>query len=439
MSYQPQKHSQSDVKLELQEDWDNRDIAALISHNVKKISDFLCNFGDQKRYVKLIMRIRHFCSRGQIFKKQIKPIVSRNPEEARKRVLRVYKDWMKFVPTLNFLYQLHLREDVLRDAIKRQFVRNAEIRDIRVVDILTNKAEVELKNLKEAWTPGNVLLNTLFEDHVEKKPTDFLSPFFPSYFSNSTKNSTVDNEEIKRFSNLSQTWWDEQGPMKLLHSFNSVRVPWIKDTVVLQFGKGSSNINTSFGYNPLNGVKILDVGCGAGIMSESLARLGATVVGIDANSEGIALAKEHQRLAGLGANLKYFVCDVESVAQSIGESSFDAIVASEIIEHVNDQTLFINHCVDLVRSGGLLFFTTINKTIWSKIFAIFVAENVLRLVPKGIHEWNKFFSPQDLQVNLERRGCSVRMINGLMYNPLQNKWYWTKNINVNYALYAVKL
>ncbi|KRZ50347.1 Sec1 family domain-containing protein 1, partial [Trichinella nativa] len=384
----------------------------------------------------LIMRIRHFCSRGQIFKKQIKPIVSRNPEEARKRVLRVYKDWMKFVPTLNFLYQLHLREDVLRDAIKRQFVRNAEIRDIRVVDILTNKAEVELKNLKEAWTPGNVLLNTLFEDHVEKKPTDFLSPFFPSYFSNSTKNSTVDNEEIKRFSNLSQTWWDEQGPMKLLHSFNSVRVPWIKDTVVLQFGKGSSNINTSFGYNPLNGVKILDVGCGAGIMSESLARLGATVVGIDANSEGIALAKEHQRLAGLGANLKYFVCDVESVAQSIGESSFDAIVASEIIEHVNDQTLFINHCVDLVRSGGLLFFTTINKTIWSKIFAIFVAENVLRLVPKGIHEWNKFFSPQDLQVNLERRGCSVRMINGLMYNPLQNKWYWTKNINVNYALYA---
>ncbi|KRY49516.1 Sec1 family domain-containing protein 1, partial [Trichinella britovi] len=384
----------------------------------------------------LIMRIRHFCSRGQIFKKQIKPIVSRNPEEARKRVLRVYKDWMKFVPTLNFLYQLHLREDVLRDAIKRQFVRNAEIRDIRVVDILTNKAEVELKNLKEAWTPGNVLLNTLFEDHVEKKPTDFLSPFFPSYFSNSTKNSTVDNEEIKRFSNLSQTWWDEQGPMKLLHSFNSVRVPWIKDTVVLQFGKGSSNINTSFGYNPLNGVKILDVGCGAGIMSESLARLGATVVGIDANSEGIALAKEHQRLAGLGENLKYFVCDVESVAQSIGESSFDAIVASEIIEHVNDQTLFINHCVDLVRSGGLLFFTTINKTIWSKIFAIFVAENVLRLVPKGIHEWNKFFSPQDLQVNLERRGCSVRMINGLMYNPLQNKWYWTKNINVNYALYA---
>ncbi|KAL1226762.1 Ubiquinone biosynthesis O-methyltransferase [Trichinella spiralis] len=102
-------------------------------------------------------------------------------------------------------------------------------------------------------------------------------------------------------------------------------------------------------------------------------------------------------------------------------------------------TLFINHCVDLVRSGGLLFFTTINKTIWSKIFAIFVAENVLRLVPKGIHEWNKFFSPQDLQLNLERRGCSVRMINGLMYNPLQNKWYWTKNINVNYALYAVKL
>ncbi|KRX65249.1 Hexaprenyldihydroxybenzoate methyltransferase, mitochondrial, partial [Trichinella sp. T9] len=448
MSYQPQKHSQSDVKLELQEDWDNRDIAALISHNVKKISDFLCNFElsckykinlvnerlnslekkieyleanvlsiscDQKRYVKLIMRIRHFCSRGQIFKKQIKPIVSRNPQEARKRVLRVYKDWMKFVPTLNFLYQLHLREDVLRDAIKRQFVRNAEIRDIRVVDILTNKAEVELKNLKEAWTPGNVLLNTLFEDHVEKKPTDFLSRFL-------------------RFSNLSQNWWDEQGPMKLLHSFNSVRVPWIKDTVVLQFGKGSSNINTSFGYNPLNGVKILDVGCGAGIMSESLARLGATVVGIDANSEGIALAKEHQRLAGLGENLKYFVCDVESVAQSIGESSFDAIVASEIIEHVNDQTLFINHCVDLVRSGGLLFFTTINKTIWSKIFAIFVAENVLRLVPKGIHEWNKFFSPQDLQVNLERRGCSVRMINGLMYNPLQNKWYWTKNINVNYAL-----
>ncbi|KRY85626.1 NADH dehydrogenase [ubiquinone] 1 alpha subcomplex subunit 6 [Trichinella pseudospiralis] len=123
------------------------------------------------------MRIRHFCSGGQIFKKQIKPIVSQNREEARRRVLRVYKDWMKFVPTLNFLYQLHLREDVLRDAIKRQFVRNAEIRDIRVVDILANKAEVELKNLKEAWTPGNVLLNTLFEDHLEKKPTDFLSRF----------------------------------------------------------------------------------------------------------------------------------------------------------------------------------------------------------------------------------------------------------------------
>ncbi|KRZ15762.1 Sec1 family domain-containing protein 1, partial [Trichinella zimbabwensis] len=412
----------------------------------------------------LIMRIRHFCSGGQIFKKQIKPIVSQNREEARRRVLRVYKDWMKFVPTLNFLYQLHLPEDVLRDAIKRQFARNAEIRDIRIVDILANKAEVELKNLKEAWTPGNVLSPRkeayrfsvtfscrqrimLLMHKLTSAASTFLSVsfprkfpvFFPSYSSNSTMNSTVDNEEIKRFSNLSQTWWDEQGPMKLLHSFNSVRVPWIKDTVVLQHGKASSKFTTSFGYKPLSGVKILDVGCGAGIMSESLARLGATVVGIDANSEGIALAKEHQRLAGLEENLKYFVCDVESAAQIIGESSFDAIVASEIIEHVNDQTVFINHCVDLVRSGGLLFFTTINKTIWSKIFAIFVAENVLRLVPKGIHEWNKFFSPQDLQVNLERRGCSVRMINGLIYNPLKNKWYWTKNVNVNYALYAVKL
>ncbi|KRX91234.1 Sec1 family domain-containing protein 1, partial [Trichinella pseudospiralis] len=383
----------------------------------------------------LIMRIRHFCSGGQIFKKQIKPIVSQNREEARRRVLRVYKDWMKFVPTLNFLYQLHLREDVLRDAIKRQFVRNAEIRDIRVVDILANKAEVELKNLKEAWTPGN--LTTAASTFLSVSFPRKFPVFFPSCSSNSTMNSTVDNEEIKRFSNLSQTWWDEQGPMKLLHSFNSVRVPWIKDTVVLQLGKPSSNLATSFGYKPLSGVKILDVGCGAGIMSESLARLGATVVGIDANSEGIALAKEHQRLAGLEENLKYFVCDVESAAQSIGESSFDAIIASEIIEHVNDQTVFINHCVDLVRSGGLLFFTTINKTIWSKIFAIFVAENILRLVPKGIHEWNKFFSPQDLQVNLERRGCSVRMINGLIYNPLTNKWSWTKNVNVNYALYAL--
>ncbi|CAI4222081.1 unnamed protein product [Auanema sp. JU1783] len=237
--------------------------------------------------------------------------------------------------------------------------------------------------------------------------------------------SSVDKEEIKRFSDLAEHWRDEEGPFKALHSLNKLRIPWIL--------KNHSNRDGT----------LLDVGCGGGILSVPLARCGYNVTGIDAAEDGVVAAKRYMSYpsiqnSGLASRLKYNCTTIEEFARS-NEKGFDVVVASEILEHVADIDSFVESCARATKTGGSLFFTTINRTLMSKVAAIWLAEDILRVVPQGVHEWEKFVKPSELTDCLDRYGCRVKSVGGFTYNLLKNEWDWTANSLVNYALVAEKI
>uniref|UniRef100_A0A1I7YZE7 Ubiquinone biosynthesis O-methyltransferase, mitochondrial n=1 Tax=Steinernema glaseri TaxID=37863 RepID=A0A1I7YZE7_9BILA len=228
------------------------------------------------------------------------------------------------------------------------------------------------------------------------------------------------------FRDLSKQWADESQAFKALYSLNKVRVPWIKDSI-------------SKDKETLIGSRIADIGCGGGLLSIPLARLGADVSGIDANPEAIESARlSLKRSPQLRGSLEYVCTNVTDFAAK-NESSFDAVVASEIIEHVADVGSFIDACVRLARPGASIFFTTINKTLMSKLLAVWMAEDVLQIVPEGVHDWNKFMEPELLCQELESRGCEMRFSHGLIYNPMLNEWAWSPSKLMNYAVTAVKI
>jgi polyprenyldihydroxybenzoate methyltransferase/3-demethylubiquinol 3-O-methyltransferase len=243
--------------------------------------------------------------------------------------------------------------------------------------------------------------------------------------------SSVDENDVTRFGRLSAEWWDERGAFKPLHALNQARVPWIKDT-----------LSATTANHSLTGLSLLDVGCGAGVLSEPLARLGANVTGLDAGEDALDVAMVRARLDPdlLAAKIKYECTSVEQflATDATRAGAFDAIVASEVLEHVASLETFLDACVQLAKPGAPLFFTTLNRTMLSRVLAIWMAENVLGVVPRGVHDWNKFIPPDDLAAMLEARNCSVRLVNGLCYNPLMNKWSWVADTSVNYALMARK-
>ncbi|XP_020383445.1 ubiquinone biosynthesis O-methyltransferase, mitochondrial isoform X1 [Rhincodon typus] len=254
------------------------------------------------------------------------------------------------------------------------------------------------------------------------------SCFFRKY---STSKTTVESGELKKFQALSQKWWDRNGEFAALHALNDLRVPFIRDTLLMHSEKQQSG-------RPLHGLRILDVGCGGGLLSEPLGRLGAMVTGIDPLEDNIRIADVHKSFDPvLKEQVQYSACPLEQMAME-APGMFDAVIASEVVEHVSDVETFIRCAAQVLKPGGSLFITTINKTFLSYALAIVAAEKILRIVPNGTHEWGKFISPNKLEAHLMSSGFTVETINGMLYNPLFGSWRWIINASVNYALHAVK-
>ena len=239
---------------------------------------------------------------------------------------------------------------------------------------------------------------------------------------------TVDQEEVARFSRLAGEWWDPQGPMAALHKFNPVRLAYIRDRTAEHFGRDPRSLDS------LAGLRFLDIGCGAGILSEPLARLGAAVVGADPSAENIAAAKAHAARSSVG--IDYRATTAEALAAA-GES-FDVVLAMEVVEHVTDVGVFIAHAAALVKPGGLLFVATLNRTAKSFALAIVGAEYVLRWLPRGTHQWDKFVRPDELETAIETGGLRVTDETGVIYNLLSDRWQLGRDMDVNYMLVAEK-
>lgn len=248
--------------------------------------------------------------------------------------------------------------------------------------------------------------------------------------------STLNSHEVDKFRAMASDWWNPGGVCKPLHSMNRLRIPLIRDGLINTKITDPELVNSA---TPLLGTKILDVGCGAGIVAEQLARIGAEVTGLDAAQENIEAAKIHmQGDETIARRLTYKCSSLEDHASSCGEI-YDAVIASEVIEHVENQSAFVNLCASLVQQNGSCFFTTINRNNTSWLAAVICAEYVLGLLPKGTHDWNKFVTPQELEELLEGAGCRTRLVHGMFYIPGINKWQWIGDTRVNYALQAVKI
>ena len=240
-------------------------------------------------------------------------------------------------------------------------------------------------------------------------------------------NSTINESEIEKFTNLANEWWKYDGKFKTLHKFNPVRLEFIISQIKKNFN--ISNIEEM----PLSGLKILDIGCGGGLMCEPLARLGAEVTGIDAVEKNIKSAQIHADQNNL--NINYMLSAVEELPKN---RKYDIILNLEVIEHVNNQKLFISKSCDLVNQDGLMFIATINKTIFSIVFAKYLAEYVLGFLPKGTHDWKKFLTPEDIYAMLLKNNFEIIESIGVNYKVLSDKWVKSKNMEANYIVSAKK-
>jgi 2-polyprenyl-6-hydroxyphenyl methylase/3-demethylubiquinone-9 3-methyltransferase len=240
--------------------------------------------------------------------------------------------------------------------------------------------------------------------------------------------STIDEAEVARFAALADTWWDPRGKMGVLHKFNPVRLGFIKDAACRQFGRDGRRLDS------LAGLRILDIGCGGGILCEPLARIGAQVVGADPAAPNIEAAKLHAAEAGLAVD--YRATTAEALADA-GER-FDVVLAMEVVEHVADLSLFVGRCAEMVRPGGLMIAATINRTLKSFALAIVGAEYVLRWLPRGTHQWDKFVTPNELEAALARHGLSVIEEAGVIYSLLADRWQIAQDMDVNYMVSAAR-
>ncbi|MGB6751683.1 MAG: bifunctional 2-polyprenyl-6-hydroxyphenol methylase/3-demethylubiquinol 3-O-methyltransferase UbiG [Xanthobacteraceae bacterium] len=243
-----------------------------------------------------------------------------------------------------------------------------------------------------------------------------------------TSAATIDADEVARFSRLSSQWWDPNGPMAPLHKFNPVRLAYIRDRAAAHFGRDPNRLDS------LSGLRMLDIGCGAGVLTEPLARLGASVVGADPSDSNIAVAKHHAEQSGL--TIDYRATTAEAL-EAAGES-YDIVLAMEVVEHVADVGLFIDVAAEMVKPGGLMFVATLNRTVKSFALAIVGAEYILRWLPRGTHQWDKFVTPNELEIAIEQGGLQITDETGVMYNLLADRWQLTTDMDVNYMVVAEK-
>ena len=234
------------------------------------------------------------------------------------------------------------------------------------------------------------------------------------------KSSTINKEEIEKFSKMASQWWDPNGKFKPLHKFNPIRIGYIKNSIIKHFKLKDST-------NPLKKINILDIGCGGGLLSEPMYKLGANVVGIDASKKNIEIAKFHAKKNNLKIN---YICSSPEVFKA--KKKFDVILNMEIVEHVDDINFFMKKSSELLKKNGLMFVATLNKTLKSYAFAIIGAEYILRWLPIGTHNWEKFVKPEDLIKISEKNNLKIKNVDGLKYDILNDRWKLSSDKSVNY-------
>ena len=239
--------------------------------------------------------------------------------------------------------------------------------------------------------------------------------------------TTINKEEIQKFSKLADQWWDVNGKFKPLHMFNPIRIEYILEEISKHFKLNRTKKLL------LKNFEILDIGCGGGLISEPMARLGGSVTGIDASEKNIKVASLHSKESNL--KIKYINKSPEQLDE---KEKFDIILNLEIVEHVDNLDLYLNSCYKLLKKNGLMFTATINRTFTSYIKAIIGAEYILRWLPIGTHDWNKFIKPEEMQKKLTDKKFLTNNIKGLEFNPIFNKWKKTENLSVNYIISSYK-
>ena len=240
------------------------------------------------------------------------------------------------------------------------------------------------------------------------------------------KNNTINKKEIEKFSKIAEEWWNPEGKFKPLHKFNPIRISYIKENIIKTF-----KINQK--KTPLKNIKILDIGCGGGLLSEPMCRLGAEVTAIDASEKNINIAKLHSKKNNL--KIEYICTSPEKLKT---KNKFDVVLNMEIVEHVEDVNFFLKSCSNLMKKNGIMFVATLNKTLKSYIFAIVGAEYVLRWLPIGTHEWDKFIKPDELIKILKENNLNLDRIDGMKFNLLIDKWDISNDKSVNYIAKFIK-
>ena len=240
------------------------------------------------------------------------------------------------------------------------------------------------------------------------------------------KTNTINKKEIEKFSKIAEEWWNPQGKFKPLHKFNPIRISYIKESIIKNFKLKIKN-------KPLEKIKILDIGCGGGLLSEPMSKLGADVVGIDASKNNIKIAELHAKRSNL--KIRYYCTSPEKFKT---ETKFDVILNMEIIEHVNDVDFYLKSCSRLLKKNGIMFVATLNKTLKSYLFAIVGAEYILRWLPIGTHDWEKFIKPNDLINMLKKYKLEINKLDGVKFDIIKNDWNLSSDKSINYIAEFIK-